>query len=148
MHHIAMADEITDVTAEPLFKANKRRKVIRRRHQDEDQGSGAPAVPAQQRESIDDGEDSGPAIVKRPIAKKHGMGFSSSGAAKASTSGDVAETALVPAQSGRLEEAVQSERFVKPTGKVVVEDKHLYVVPKSHNYLHFRGRANSVGRHT
>lgn len=128
-----MTDEITDVTAEPLFKANKRRKVIRRRHQDDDQESGVPAVPAQQQESNDDGEDLGPAIVRRPVAKKHGMGFSSSGAVKASTGGEPTETALVPAQPGRLEETVQSERFVKPTGKVVVEDKHLYVGPISDN---------------
>lgn len=120
---------------QPFFRPSKRRKVFAKRTTDDDQGKDE-RQSSTVTEDVSGGdlnaseEDSSrlASVVRRPAAKKHGIGFSSSGAAARQ---DVpTETALVPVVEADAGSVLQSDRFTKPTGDVgVVEDKHLYVLP-------------------
>ncbi|PPJ50556.1 hypothetical protein CBER1_05532 [Cercospora berteroae] len=118
-----MADPGSDAPPELLFKSNKRRKVIRKRH-NADTEDLAEANPEGYEPSDMDLTSQIPA-VRRPIARKHGIAFSNSAGVQPAQSVSAAETALVPVKT---DESVPAsiDRFTKPTGKTeVVEDKHL-----------------------
>lgn len=128
-----MAD---DTGAEPLFRANKRRKIFRKRpNADEENGSPTPSASmaaqgASETLAADVDDEMAPAIhrVRKAVAKKHGVAFTSSGRPQQQEVEASVETALVPIHPSREQNVMQTERFVKPTGKTVVEDdKHLYV---------------------
>lgn len=122
-----------------LFRPSKRRKVFRKRVAEDDQvaeerqgsvaefnGSSGDA------NAVQEGSNDLPPVVRRPAAKKHGISFSTNGAANQGiTRQDIStEVALVPVIEQDVGNALQSDRFTKPTGNVgVVEDKHLYVSP-------------------
>lgn len=115
-----------------LFRANKRRKVLRKRNIDEDQASpheraSDPLDPSEIESAAGSHSPDILPTVKRPVAKKHGIGFTSS---KRSPPRDATatEVALVPRQAGSPQDLTQHDRFIKPTGKLdVIEDKHMYV---------------------
>ena len=124
-----------DASSEPLFRANKRRKVFRKRASSEE-----PTAPENvTQDSVDAaaGED-GPEIEevgssgvvrfqKRAAVKKRGIGFTSSDAARNSED-VIEEKALILADNDEPEQTIHGDRFVKPTGRVVVtENKHMYV---------------------
>jgi hypothetical protein len=112
---------------EVTFRANKRRKIFRKRHANDEDG--ARAGDGHQEDALAADPEQSSALVKRPRPKKHGIAFTGSGSLLGQTSTPSEETALVPVQK-QPETDVQSERFVKPTGKAsVVEDKHLYEPP-------------------
>ena len=124
-----MADSDAVTPPEVVFRANKRRKVIRKRNVDDLDES---ARPESQEIAADQSEEESMnrvSTVRRPVARKHGIGFSSAAAQPAIESTAIVETALVPFQKDE-NEASAHDRFTKPTGKAeVVEDKHLYDQP-------------------
>ena len=139
---------------EPLFRANKRRKVFRKRV-----GSGerpAPPnqvpqsaeVPVAQGESEDEkhGASGLVRLQRKGVAKKRGIGFTSSDAPR--TGDDEAEErALVVANQDGAQEVVRGDRFVKPTGKVAVaQNKHMYVISRAW-MMKSRSSTNGVGWH-
>jgi hypothetical protein len=123
-----------DAPNEPLFRANKRRKVFRKRA-----GSEEPtAAENVTRDSVDaaaglDGsehEEIGSSGVvkfqKKAAVKKRGIGFTSSETVRNSED-VVEERALVLANNEEPEQTIPGDRFVKPTGRVAVaENKHMY----------------------
>ena len=131
-----MAENPDDPQA-PLFRPSKRRKVFRKRIAEEDDQAAELQEDAAELDesrgatdpSQQDANEQQP-VVRRPVAKKHGIGFSSSGTANpgAGRQDVPTETALVPVVDKEAGDALRSDRFTKPTGKAsVVEDKHLYV---------------------
>ena len=122
--------EGADVPSESLFRASKRRKVFRKRANEKDTPSdtvGAiEANPGPQNEDLSEQ----PSIVRRPAAKKHGIRFSNHATAGEVTVQSNTQMALVPVVKQDEADVAQTDRFMKPTGKVVIEDKHLYVAPK------------------
>lgn len=127
-----MAD--TDVASESLFRANKRRKVFRKRNDldvDKDGGikdEGAEDVRgSKDADAVDEGDGSVLRMQKRTGVRKSGIGFSSMDSRRAAPQQHNEETALVPVTQDIAQE-MQNDRFVKPTGReVVTEDKHMYV---------------------
>lgn len=128
-----------EVRNEPVFRANKRRKVFRKRADSEEREVTSSAAPEAADIADADGrtdvEENGATGVirfqKKAGVKKHGIGFSSSDAFRG-REGESEERALVLANENGAQEAVQADRFVKPTGKVAVaENKHMYVRPQS-----------------
>jgi hypothetical protein len=118
---------------EPTFRANKRRKVFRKRTDADDDGEQPTTAPATAHEDADVG-DSGVAVpvVKRPAVKKHGIAFSStSGPQRAQTEQEDAGSPVPVVHPSGDQNVIQTDRFVKPTGKAAttVDDKHLYEVP-------------------
>lgn len=125
----------------PLFRASKRRRVVRRKGSASDHLEGesrdrtqeSPAATLQD-EKISDGD-----IPREEVAsftqsnltrarrlKKQGIAFNASSSRPRD---DNDEKSMVLAEA-RVPELVQqsNERFVKPTGKAVVtDDKHMYV---------------------
>ncbi|KAK0363985.1 hypothetical protein LTR02_003753 [Friedmanniomyces endolithicus] len=126
-----MADE-RDSTAEPLFRANKRRKVFRKRDggkdYDGDEIGTAPAedVPASTNEERDESAGMVVPRARRPAVRKHGIAFTSTGPATKQQLVDSEEMATIPAHPDREQKEVPGDRFVKPTGKAaVVDDRHM-----------------------
>ena len=126
-------EDSANVSQEPLFRANKRRKIFRKRDvANEEEGQTANARPeSSSLEAYKDEKDAAialPTIIK-PAAKRRGLGFSSAGQQRTSNGNTNTEMALVPMPEEQEEqEGIPTDRFVRPTGKVgVVEDKHLYV---------------------
>ena len=133
----------TEVPSEPLFRANKRRKVLRKRADsdaDVEVGSLPTVVIGTDADAtitepppVDATKAAGAPLwlQKRGGTRKHGIGFSSAETRSRSVNDEQQNevTALVPAkEDGALEVAAQNERFVKPTGRVdVTEDRHMYV---------------------
>ncbi|EME42080.1 hypothetical protein DOTSEDRAFT_89573 [Dothistroma septosporum NZE10] len=120
--------EDANTTSESLFRSAKRRKVFRKRTTDED----APEDPLdatanEPRSHILQNESSAEhqPVVRRPAAKKHGIGFSSGSTTGQMTDQTDMQMALVPVVKQDEAEVIPIDRFMKPTGKVVVEDKHL-----------------------
>lgn len=128
-------------TAEgPTFRANKRRKVFRKRagsdaNDDEPNiaTSSRPdqAPPANEKFGVITGEEdttsrSDITRVRKP--KKHGIAFSSSDRTSSRPHNDNEETAVVISEPQAVEQ--QNGRFTRPTGKTIVEDdKHMCVLP-------------------
>jgi hypothetical protein len=130
-----------DETVEgPTFRANKRRKVFRKRAES-DANDDEPHVatslqpdqapPADEKCSVTTGEEdatSRPDITRVRKPKKHGIAFSSSDRTSSRPHNDNEETALVVSEPQIVEQ--QNGRFMKQTGKTVVEDdKHMCVFP-------------------
>ena len=128
-----------DIPAEPLFRANKRRKVFRKRTTSEE----PPASQNEVSESADvvatqgepeDGENESSGVVRfhrTGGVKKRGIAFTSSEVLR-SGEDEIEERALVVVNEDGAQEAVHGDRFVKPTGKVAVaENKHMYVIMRS-----------------
>jgi len=129
----------------PVFRANKRRKVFRKRAGSDasgdepqvastTQGLDLTASPANGANST--GETHGYALslsettrVRRP--KKHGIAFSSSDASSSRPHNNE-ETAMVVSE-GQPQD-VQNGRFARQTGRTVVaDDKHMCVLPPNEN---------------
>lgn len=131
--------EIPENHQESLFRLSRRRKVFKKRTFEDHQGAEEKIFGTAELDESSEGvnavqEDPNELlpVVRRPAAKKHGISFSSSGAANQGTARqDVPfESAFVPVVEKEAGSVLQSDRFTKPTGKVdVVEDKHLYVKP-------------------
>ncbi|KAK3679118.1 hypothetical protein LTR37_021431 [Vermiconidia calcicola] len=117
--------------SEPLFRSNKRRKVIRRRADSEDgneEGLSGIVKDASSTEQMLEDDNGAPAPVRlqRKGIRKHGIGFNSTESRRTPQQEQSDETALVLANSEDAEEVANSDRFVRPTGKVVVtDDKHI-----------------------
>lgn len=131
-----MADETPD---EPIFRANKRRRVIRKRSisdplEESFTRSEAPAENADAlitkhgSESEEDGASALMRVQKKGGVRKHGIGFSKADGRQHGKQQQNEETALVPGRQDEAETPAQNDRFVKPTGRVgMAEDKHMYV---------------------
>lgn len=132
---------MTDEHAAPLFRANKRRKVLRKRpdSDDHDDDHASPATTKDGRErgqtpidgsstGIEEDDDATPKMdlsrMRKP--KKHGIAFSSSDRPISRLQDENQETSLVVAEPQAIQEA--NNRFARPTGKAIVQDdKHMYV---------------------
>ena len=129
-----------DTPREPLFRANKRRRVFRKRaHSDElDAAAEALSDPtarvvgtdALYYEEANNGSTGIVRFQKKTGAKKAGIAFTSSDATRNGEE-ENEERATVVAEDDGVPAAIQgADRFVKPTGKVAVADnKHMYVRP-------------------
>lgn len=132
-----------DVTGEPLFRTTKRRKIVRRRaeHDSTDEDGLIGQLETEQSEApitkhLHDNnalEEHGAGGVTRAKGnrgvRRQGIGFSSAGSRR-HTEQDHEEMALVRVAGNEVSEVMQSDRFVKPTGRVgLSENKHMYVLP-------------------
>ena len=142
------------VEAEPLFRPNKRRKVFRKREQangDDYQPVSSDIQDARKEQSGEgDYEEEQTATGVRRAARKagtlnRGIGFSSVESHRADAREQDADGALVLASPDTAQEMTQNDRFVKPTGKVVTEDKHMYV--STLDICAFKDNTNGVGWH-
>lgn len=142
-----------DETADgPTFRANKRRKVFRKRA-GSDANNDEPhiATPSQPDQAPSTNENDGvitgeedipsrPDIARVRKPKKHGIAFSSSDRTSSRPHNDNEETALVVSEPQVVEQ--QNGRFTRQTGKAVVEDdKHMCVLPPSeppYSYSRFK----------
>lgn len=130
-----------DTSDGPTFRANKRRKVFRKRG-GSDTNTDQPLVAtsprpdqapwADENTSAKTGEEdtttSRPDIARVRKPKKHGIAFSSSDRTSSRPHNDNEETALVISEPQVVEQ--QNVRFTKQTGKTIVEDdKHMCVLP-------------------
>lgn len=128
-----------DETAEgPTFRANKRRKVFRKRAgsvTNDDEPNIATSAPPDQATSASVMKDEAEASSRPDIArvrkpKKHGIAFSSLDRTSSRPHNDNEKTALVVSEPQIVEQ--QNGRFTKQTGKTIVEDdKHMCVLPTS-----------------
>jgi hypothetical protein len=128
-----------DETAEgPTFRANKRRKVFRKRpgsETNDEEPNIATSTPPDQATSASVMKDEAEASSRPDIArvrkpKKHGIAFSSLDRTLSRPHNDNEETALVVSEPPIVEQ--QNGRFTKQTGKTIVEDdKHMCVLPTS-----------------
>ena len=127
-----MDDEVPN---EPLFRVNKRRKVLRKRAGSDASDNVAPAVTEDSEASItkhsSDSEKGREAGVVRSQKKggvrKHGIGFTSGDGTRIADAQNEG-LAMVLANEDGGQKVVQIERFVKPTGRVAVADsQHMYV---------------------
>lgn len=141
-----------DTANGPTFRANKRRKVFRKRAGSDDNDeephvattSRPDQVPlVEDKTSVIPGEEyttsrSDITRVRKP--KKHGIAFSSSDRISSRPHNDNEETALAISEPQVVEQ--QNGRFTKQTGKTIVEDdKHMCVLPPSeppYSYSRFK----------
>lgn len=124
-----------EVPTEPLFRANKRRKIFRKRTDAdaeeetlprETQGADDAAITEQIIE-----HEQPLRFQRRGGIRKQGIAFSSAEGRRSAALEEERqneERALVPI-ANEEDAAAQNDRFVKPTGKVgaAAEDKHMYV---------------------
>ena len=123
------------IPSEPLFRANKRRKVFRKRGDSNGSNEALPSVPVAPNEAefnVDQGQSDVAGGVlrleKKGGARKYGIGFSSTDGRRNPEQEQGGETALVPMSEKGAKEVLANDRFVKPTGRVgVTEDKNMYV---------------------
>ena len=138
--------------SEPSFRATKRRKIFRKRTDAE----AAEHETTQDAPSATDGitntlpksqsPQSNLLAQRRPVARKYGIGFTSSSRAQPQDLEENEERAVIPIHPSREQNLVQTDRFIKPTGKVaVVDDRHMYGDPSLKNKLW--DSANGVGWH-
>lgn len=134
-----MADPLaaTADAAEPLFRANKRRKVFRKRTEAEDEDDDVPAsMTPPALESVSNGSASKIAepalgvlrVDKRATTNKRGIGFSSTQQRRQDDAEEDTEgRAVTLAPQTEVQDVSDIDRFVRPTGRVgVTEDKHMY----------------------
>jgi hypothetical protein len=116
---------------EEPFRINKRRKVFRRRLDEDEDGLDARISPVLSANAPSHMEE--PAVLtsdlnlvrRKPVVKKHGIAFTASGMQALDRSD---EQAMILIPQSQDETSAVNDRFVRPTGRVgVVEDKHLYV---------------------
>jgi len=125
-----MDDEESSAIA---FRRVKRRKIGRKTH-DVDRAQemslhearNAAMVVSEQTELLDHGGLISTAKKMRGGHRKLGIGFSSTDRASVKPETNGEQTLALRVGEAMLE-APQIDRFVKPTGRVVVEDKHMYV---------------------
>lgn len=114
--------------ADAAFRANKRRKIYRKRNVDDQANEGL--LDESGSKESDAGSPDQTQTVRRPTVRKHGIGFSTSGSKTAADEELATQKAVVPFQPGQDDDRAAHDRFVKPAGKTaVIEDKHLYVFP-------------------
>lgn len=135
---------MADGSSGPIFRANKRRKVFRKRA-DSDDKEESPAVaavenvgngqPLMSDQSIGPGDDEqatskhGVSRARRP--KKQGIAFSSNEPASSRPQDRNDETALMVATEPNPPQQ-HNDRFARQTGKLVIaDDKHMYVRSKT-----------------
>jgi hypothetical protein len=119
----------------PSFRANKRRKVFRKRadsdaNDNEPQLAGLASTTEVNDSAAEGNEDaaSRPEITRVRKLKKHGIAFSSSDRPSSRPHNDNQETAMIISEPQAAEQ--ENGRFTKQTGKAVVEDdKHMCVSP-------------------
>ncbi|KAK0322211.1 hypothetical protein LTR82_006664 [Friedmanniomyces endolithicus] len=135
-----------DSTAESLFRANKRRKVFRKRDggKDYDGDEVGTAPPEDAPASMTDGhDDSAERVVpraRRPPGRRQGIAFTSTGPATKQELAPSEEMAMIPIHPDRELNAVPGDRFVKPTGKAaVVDDRHIMQSGNLHSDLEAQG---------
>lgn len=116
--------------ADALFKPNKRRKVFRKRHteDEEDKSAATHQLPGEANAmDIEGDDDDKTMVVRRPHNKKPGIAFGVSAKQSSQQQTVSLKTALVPLQN-QESATIPGDRFIKPVTKAeVVEDKHLYV---------------------
>ena len=141
--------ELDELAPETVFKANKRRKILRKRT---DTGIDEAVIEQLQPEGIaNDGviSDQSSSVVRAQKPKKHAVHTSRSTGTWVEEPMQNQEMAIAQRLPEAVQELVGNDRFVKSTGKVApVEDKHMYVRP--HRVVVPRRRrssANSVGWH-
>jgi len=114
------------------FRSVKRRKIGRKAYEidrapeESVQLAVNDAMPVTgQRQKLDKGGVV--SIAKKTTgSKKLGIGFSSTD--RASVKPETTEEQILASSAGEaMREAPQIDRFVKPTGRVILEDKHMYV---------------------
>jgi len=145
----------------PTFRANKRRKVFRKRAES-DANNDEPHLATTSTDEVpstiqdasairgDDNEASRSDITRVRRPKKYGIAFSSSDRSSSRLHNDNEETALVVSEHQPEEQ--QNGRFMRQTGKAIVEDdKHMCVLPPSEVpklAYHLWSGTDSVGRRT
>lgn len=126
--------EATSSAGEALFRANKRRKIYRKRNVDDETDEGS--LRNEDPNGLDSKSQQGTATVRRPAARKYGIGFSTAGSKTIPEEMPATTTAMVAFQPEQDDDQAAHDRFVKPAGKTaVVEDKHLYVFSKTARFV-------------
>lgn len=137
-------------SAGPLFRANKRRKVFRKRDEEateddatndrsgtDTSNAGIANAPASPESALH--------IQRKSATRKHGIAFNSASKPQAQEVEHGEGMALMPVHPSREQNVVSTDRFVKPTGKAaVVDDRHMYV----RDARRAKSSANSVGWHS
>ncbi|KAI5199967.1 hypothetical protein E4T39_05963 [Aureobasidium subglaciale] len=127
---------MADANEGPVFRASKRRKVFRKRRDDDEASDGDAATPdgaakvadgSQEQEVEADTREA--SIATRHIrptgSRKGGVGFSSTRTANESGTSSVFDTNAPPTPLNAVEHA--QARFVAPTGHVAsADDKHIH----------------------
>jgi hypothetical protein len=138
-----------EAPAEPVFRANKRRKFVRKRAESEEDVETASHADNEKdlitNRSTPSDDLSTPAVrfQRKPVFRKHGIAFSTKANKRGDAEDDDVGTLLVPVQGNGQQEAIPGDRFVRPTGRVAVaEDKHMYVASYGHKV-----RFDGQGRH-
>lgn len=124
-----------EASGEPLFRASKRRKILRKRT-GSDASNHSPVAVSNDAEALitKQSSDNDESIVTGVVRsqrkggiRKHGIGFTSGDASRNAEVQNEGQ-ALVLADEDEAQGGMQSDRFVKPTGRVAVaDDKHMYV---------------------
>ncbi|KAI6792864.1 hypothetical protein KC332_g17299 [Hortaea werneckii] len=112
---------------EPLFRANKRRKVFRKRKDDgEEEKEQSDSEAVQQSNGEDHEINQRLRALRKPTVRKHGIGFTSSNAPRSEEHDENEDREMMPMHPERQQHMAQADRFVKPTGRIAVgEDKHM-----------------------
>lgn len=128
---------MADTNEGPVFRPSKRRKVFRKRRDDDEisegdvatrTGSATTADSKQQGESEAETRDGGVSLsYPRPLgSRKGGVAFSSTRTANDSGTSSVVDTNAPPTPLNAVEHA--QARFVAPTGHIAsADDKHMCV---------------------
>ncbi|THY21479.1 hypothetical protein D6D00_07011 [Aureobasidium pullulans] len=126
---------MADTTEGPVFRASKRRKVFRKRRDDDEESDGEVAIPTgstavatnnQDQEVETETREGSVALrhVRPGGARKGGVAFSSTRTANDSGTSSVFDTNAPPTPLNPVEHA--QARFVAPTGHIAsVDDKHM-----------------------
>lgn len=141
-------------SSEPLFRANKRRKVVRKRTDIPDESQNTADVDHEAAEisnQADPVADSSTAAIRfqrKPIGRKHGIAFASTEGRNGAQE-ENEDRAIVLASASEGQDAPGNDRFTKPTGRIAVtEDKHMYVAHMDDYHSLDRNGTNGVGWHT
>lgn len=127
-HPEALSEVHTTTMAEPLFRANKRRKVFRKRKDDGEEEREQSDAEAVQQSNEDHEANQRLRALRKPTVRKHGIGFTSNNASRAEEHDEDENREMMPMHPERQQHMAQADRFVKPTGRIAVgEDKHMYV---------------------
>lgn len=136
-------DKMEDSAHGPIFRANKRRKVFRKRaesdtNEDEPHVAADPValIDGNASESVGEGDSAPrPDITRVRKPKKHGIAFSSSERNSSRPQDENEETAMVVSEPHAMEQ--QNGRFTRQTGKAIVaDDKHMCVTTTSRRCCH------------
>ncbi|THY52306.1 hypothetical protein D6C98_05339 [Aureobasidium pullulans] len=126
---------MADTTEGPVFRASKRRKVFRKRRDDDEESDGEVAIPTgstavatnnQDQEVETETREGSVALrhVRPGGARKGGVAFSSTRTANDSGTSSVFDTNAPPTPLNPVEHA--QARFVAPTGHIAsADDKHM-----------------------